>query len=412
VDYERLLISKLAQTGRIQSALTDGIRSDHFTDSSLGEIYDFLASHARRYKQAPSFATVRKEFPNHNFELSDESHEYLRDEFIKQVKKRNAITALRDLAGIIEGGNVSEIDQLFLEKSRELAQLVPSSSLHRFSNMKDRIEEYLANEESQHGIKMGIPAFDALTQGIQPHEYITIAGWQGTGKSTLAQWMLFNAWTQNKTPMYISLEMEAKALLRKWDTMAVNFEYDKLKSHKLSPEDLSKWEAVAESAALRKNDIVVLDDVRDCTVDRIYAEIHRWKPDIVCIDYITLMDINRSAGNQMWEKITYITQALKQISRTTKVPIIGVAQTNIGSAEQGAKLENISYSRSIGQDSDLVLGLYSNDEMKKEKQMEVRMLKNRDGMTSEAMLKWDMSMMKFGPWSTTDLFTRREVVDA
>lgn len=409
MDYERLLISKIAQTGRIQTALSDGIRPEHFTDESLREIYEFMSGHARKYRQAPGFATIRKQFPNHNFELTEDAQDYLKDQFIKQVKTRYVITALRDLADIIDNGSRNDIDQLFHEKSRELSTIVPSSELHKFSNMKERIEQYLANEEAEVGIKMGIPEFDNLTQGIQPHEYVTIAGWQGTGKSTLAQWILFNAWVQGKTPMYISLEMEAKALLRKWDTMAVNFEYDKLKSHNLTPEELLKWEAVAESAAARQNDIIVLDDVRDCSVDRVSAEISRWRPDILCIDYITLMDINRSAGNQMWEKVTYITQALKQIARTSKVPIIGVAQTNIGSAEAGAKLENISYSRSIGQDSDLVLGLYSNDEMRKEKQMEVRMLKNRDGMTKESMLKWDMSRMKFGPWSTTDLFQRREV---
>ncbi len=191
-----------------------------------------------------------------------------------------------------------------------------------------------------------------------------------------------------------------------------HFEYNNLKSHKLREQEIDKWRVVADTVKTKPNDIVILDDVHGCTVDRVYAELHRWKPDILCIDYITLMDINRSAGNQMWEKVTYITQALKQIARTSKIPIIGVAQTNIDSAESGAKLENISYSRSIGQDSDLVLGLYSNDEMKREKRMQVRMLKNRDGMTTNTDLFWNMETMTFGDWKTSHMFGARKEVES
>lgn len=411
MDYERLLIAKLAQTGKIQTALAEGIREDHFTDESLGEIFSFLSSHARQYKQAPSFSTVREKFPNHNFELTDEAFDYIREQFINQVKRRRAIEAARDLAHALDDPEqIPNIDQLFLQKSRELSQIVPSTSLHRFSDMHRRIEEYEEGLDIQNGIRMGIPLFDNLTQGIQSHEYVSIVGWQGTGKSTLAQWILFNAWMQGRTPMYISLEMEAKALLRKWDTMAVNFLYNNLKSHELRDADLNKWRAKADEVKAKPNDIVILDDVRGCTVDRVYAELHRWKPDILCIDYITLMDINRSAGAQMWEKVTYITQALKQISRVAKIPIIGVAQTNIDSATSGAKLENISYSRSIGQDSDLVLGLFSDDEMRAEKRMQVRMLKNRDGMTTNTDLFWDMATMTFGEYKMAHLFNERNQV--
>lgn len=412
MDYERLFLSKLAQTGRIQAALAEGIREDHFIDKSLGEIFTFMAQHARKYKQAPSFSTVRNEFPEHNFELTDESIDYLREQFIIQVKRRTAIEAGRDLAiAIDDPDQVKNIDQLFLEKSRHLAQIVPSANLSKFSDMEQRIQEYLDSIDEPIGIKMGIPLFDDITQGIQPHEYVSIVGWQGTGKSTLAQWILFNTWMQGKTPMYISLEMEAKALLRKWDTMAVNFEYNHLKSHKLRDEDLERWRNKASEIKEKPNDIVILDDVYGCTVDRVYAELHRWKPDILCVDYISLMDINRSSGAAMWEKVTYITQALKQISRTSKIPIIGVAQTNINSADDGARLENISYSRSIGQDSDLVLGLFSNDEMRREKRMQVRMLKNRDGMTTNTDLFWDMEKMTFGDYKNEYLFAARATED-
>lgn len=406
MDYERLLLSKTAQTGRIQQLLSAGVRDDHFSNEEVGHIFRFMAEHAKRYKQPPSFSTVREQFPDYNFELTDESHEYLLEQFLKGVKRIYAFEAFRDLAEALDDPDqISNIDGLFLEKSRELATIVPSQTLSRFSDMDERIAKYEnTSPEEAKGIYMGVPYIDNLTMGYQPHEYITIMGWSGTGKSTLAQWNLYNAWYQGKTPMYISLEMEAEALFRKWDTMATQFEYNKLKAIELSGEDVEKWKEKAEEVKSRDNDIIVLDDVRGLTVDKVYSELVRWQPDICCIDYITLMNTERSSNSSSWEKIMNLTRALKQTARTMKIPIIGVAQTNRLSKDMGAELDNVGFSVAIVQDSDIVLGLHSDQEMRDNKQMELRLLKNRDGATGDTRLLWDMTTMNFGPWAESMAF--------
>lgn len=405
MDYERALIDKAAQTGRIEGLMLDGISEAHFESDTHKEIWNFLTTHTKKYKQAPSFNTVKNEFPYHNFEITEESIGYIKDQFFKLVKRRNAIDSLRGLAEAVDDPKlVGKIDELFLEESRRLAQLVPSQKVTRFKEIDKRIEQYELGEDLDQGIRMGIPLLDNITLGIQPHEYITISGWTGTGKSTLAQWILFNAYMQNKTPMLISLEMESKALLRKWDTMLTNFNYHRLKSHTLEERELERWKHKAKDINKRTNDIIILDEVYKCSVDRVYAELVRWQPDILCIDYISLMDTQRAVGNSNWEKIMYLTQSLKQLSRTLKIPIIGVAQTNRDSATSGAKLDNIAWSVAIIQDSDMVLGLHQDDDMKNEKRMELRMQKNRDGQTLDVDLLWDMRTMTFGPWRDTQIF--------
>ena len=367
-----------------------------------------MTDHFRRYKTSPSLDVVKEEFPNHLFETESDTLQFLKDEFLKVVKRRYAMQAIWDLAEAVDDKElVGDIDSLFLEKSRELAQIVPVTQLSKFSDMDKRILAYESGEEVYDGIQMGIPDFDFLTSGIQPHEYVTISGFSGTGKSTLAQWMLFNAYMQGKTPMYISLEMEAKALLRKWDTMAMNFEYQRLKRQRLSEEDLARYKEKATAVRDAANDIIILDDVAGCTVDRVYAELTRYQPDILCIDYITLMDTPRSAGGtQMWEKVVTLTRQLKQTSRTLGIPIIGVAQTNRSGYQTGAQLDNIAFSQSIVNDSDIILGLGAPDEeSKKNNKMTVRLLKNRDGRVEETNLLWKMETMEFGPWKDAYAFT-------
>lgn len=408
MDIERLYLSKVAHTGQIENSLSAGIQESHFGDETLREIYGYLAEHTRKYKAPPSMEVVRERFPSHNFEVTTDSVDYLRERFIRKVKERFARQSLVEMSRQLDKPEVADnIDGIFLSEARKLSQLMPTSQVHKFSDIEDRIERYESRVDLDVGIKMGIPDFDRLTLGIQPHEFVSIVGWQGTGKSTLAQWILFNAYMQNKTGMCISLEMEAPALFRKWDTMLTNFEYQKLKAHDLSPSDIERWRLKAQMVREKKCDIIVKDDVTSCTVDYVYAEAMRYKPDILVIDYVSLMDTSRSMGTQLWERMTYLTQALKQIARTSGIPIIAVAQTNIASADGGAKLDNIAYTRSIGQDSDIVLGLHQDEDMKENKQMTVRMLKNRDGSTAVTDLLWDMDHMDFKPWNEVEFFRNR-----
>lgn len=408
MDFERKLINATAQRSNVESLLLDGISETHFADEENVAIFNFMTDHFRKYKTSPSLEVVKEAFPEHLFETEQDTLQYLKDEFLKVVKRRYAMQAIWDLAEAVDDKElVGNIDALFLEKSRELAQIVPVTQLSKFSDMDKRILSYESGDDIVDGIFMGIPDFDFLTSGIQAHEYVTISGFSGTGKSTLAQWMLFNAYMQGKTPMYISLEMEAKALLRKWDTMAMNFEYHRLKRQRLSEEDIERWKERADAVKSADNDIIILDDVAGCTVDRVYAELTRYQPDILCIDYITLMDTPRSAGGtQMWEKVVTLTRQLKQTSRTLGIPIIGVAQTNRSGYQTGAQLDNIAFSQSIVNDSDIILGLGAPDEeSKRNNKMTVRLLKNRDGQVKETDLLWKMDTMEFGPWKEAYAFT-------
>jgi replicative DNA helicase len=405
-DYEKALLSRVAQTGQINTLMAEGIREDHFSDDRLKAIWKFMTDHYRKYKIAPTFDTVYEEFPDFNFETSGESVNYLKDKFKKQVMYRyGAESVIRISEELANPDSSYDVDQLFMEESRRLATVMPTAKLHSFKDMDQRIYEY-ENPLEEKFIKTGIPEVDRLTFGIQPHEYITIFGATSVGKSTLSQWLLFNAWMQGKTPMYISLEMEAKNLFRKWDTMLMQFKYNDLKGHTLREEEVERWKIESQKVAAKPNDIIVMDDVRGCTVDRVYAELTRWQPDILCLDYVNLMSV-RSSYSQSWEKLSFLTQELKQISRTLNIPIIGVGQANRSSFQQGASLENIAGSISAVQDADLVFGLHSDEEMRDEKKMELRLLKNRDGAVGNVDLWWEPETMTFGPWEETRYFRNR-----
>jgi replicative DNA helicase len=115
----------------------------------------------------------------------------------------------------------------------------------------------------------------------------------------------------------------------------------------------------------------------------------------------------------MWQSITEITQDLKQVARTLKIPILAAAQTNRAGGKEGAELDNVGGSLSIIQDSDIVVGLFADDEMKAQKEMEIRLRKNRDGKIGEFRAVWDHEKMEYRQKTLKDTYGRsgtKEVV--
>ena len=406
MDAERALVSKIAQSGEINKVISRGIDSAHFVEGDdpkddCGKVFEHIVSHTRRYKTPPSMQAVKEKFPRFEFVLTSDAIDYLMDRFITNVKRRMAKEMLLELGDVSDDHDQGKnIDIHFLDAARQLATVVPSTQVARFSDMPERITQYEVDRKEGNvwGIRMGIPVLDQKTMGIQSHELLVTAGWQGTGKSTLMQFFAFNAYLQGFNVLFISLEMEHRALLRKFDTMAVDMSYRDLKALELGEDSIERWSEWADRAFSdrEERDIVIVDRIGSRTATGIFAETVRHKPDIVVVDYISLLDAPNSVGDKSWQKIGHISRELKLNAQTLGVPVIAAAQTNRDSVAGGVKLETIAYSSAIGMDSDLVVGLEQDDDMRLEQKMLVKLVKNRDGPPGHVEMNWDMERMQFG----------------
>lgn len=398
MDIERAFLSRVISTGDLETAVSKGIRCEHFVERKNQEVFEFLREHVRNYRAAPSVEAVRTEFPDFELLFQEDTLEYLCDQFIGLVKRRYAQEATIELAKASQDPRRSKhIEEEFLEVGRRLAAIVPTGQVARFKNMSERIAEYESQRKDGKpiGVPFGFPNLDAWTGGLQPHEFATACGFSSSGKSSFLMAVAFKAWSQGYTPLYISLEMEARAILRRMDAMAANLDYTSLKHLRLSDDELENWREKAQEIRESVADIPVLDSLRGCTPDKVYAETVRHKPDLVLVDYISLMSSSRpSRSAALWQSLTEITQDMKQNARTLKIPIIAAAQTN-REGRHGAELHNVGYSISVTQDPDISIGLFSDEEMDARHEKRISLLKNRDGRLGSLDAIWDHEKMIF-----------------
>lgn len=411
---ERDLIAKVVHSGQWAQLTGAGVEVGHFLSTQYRTVLEYGLRHQRNYGSAPSAAAVLEHNPDFDLgELPSDSLAYLIDRFKNAVKYRRAVDTLRSLATQLEDPSaLANIEGHFLSAAQEFAREVPGGKVSRFSHMPARVDRYRAQKDSgaPPGILFGIPYLDQEILGIQPHEFIVVAGWTGMGKSAFAQKTCFEAWLQGYTPLYISLEMEAEAIFRRIDAMAAQIRHRAIKERDLADHEQSRWEMWAERAERASNDMLVVDDLGRATIDNVYSEITRWKPDLCVIDYLTLLKLDGGGKKQGWELVSELTRDLKQISRSLGVPIMGIAQTNRDSgatARKTVSLDTIAYSTSISQDADLVLGLERDDEMVEENKMTIRIVKNRDGKLTSVDMYWDLATMTMRPWRHADEFSTK-----
>jgi len=414
-DVERTLLWKAINSGDFMEVVARGIEAEHFADEECRELYDFAMDFSRIHKEPPSIKVVKSEFPDFKAAISQDPLSYHMERFILKVKERMAIELVRDYHDSIEDPDaLIDIELRAFDMARRLSEVVPAPQAHRFSDGQKRIAKHdMLKERGDHaGIYMGIPTMDEVLLGFQPGQLITIVAYMGIGKSILMAYFAYSAYLQGKTTLFISLEMDADEIFQRIDTMATNVRIHALKALELNVGERKKWEQVLKKAEEDKHerDIIVRDDIQNCTVNHVFAETSRVKPDLVCVDYLELMSVPRVGSgyrSQGWEQVSEAGKGLKQNARLLKIPHITAAQLNREGGRDKVTLANVGH-QSIGKHSDMMLGLSQDEDQEDSGEMELISLKIRNGKKPRSKLRWNLDTMDIGEKGLEERFPSRK----
>lgn len=197
--------------------------------------------------------------------------------------------------------------------------------------------------------------------------------------------------------LFLTTEMAEEQIEDRVEAMLVkmmlgeDFNYGRFKSGTLTKqEEENYFELLEQKAHLEP---MIIETATD--VSNVSAKVEQYNPDIVFIDSVYLMEDEQGAKDD-WLRVTHITRGLKALCKRKKLPIcINSQADSTTSKKTGPELENIGFSKAIGHDSDVVLGLLRDEEMIEDKEAKVKVLKQREGVLANIMLNWDFSRMDF-----------------
>ena len=168
--------------------------------------------------------------------------------------------------------------------------------------------------------------------------------------------------------------------------------YNAFKSGALSLEDEKKYFEFLEEDLPNFEPLIIATATG---VMGVSAAIDKYNPDIVLIDSAYLMEDDQGAKDD-WLRVAHITRDLKKLAKRSKKPIFINTQADKNTSKKtGPELGSIMYTQAIGQDSDNVLALFRDEVMINDREMGLKVLKQREGTLGKMTLNWDFDCMNF-----------------
>ncbi len=261
----------------------------------------------------------------------------------------------------------------------------------------DRLEELHQAGEGLRGVPTGFKTLDQKLSGMQESNLIILAARPSVGKSSMASNIAQVAAVNHKIPVGIfSLEMSREQLVDRMLSAQADVDAWRITTGNLEEEDFARiGEAMGElaEAPIFIDDTPGLNTLEMRTKGRRLQMEHGVK--LFIVDYLQLLH-GRGLENRVQE-VSEISQALKNMARELKVPVLACAQLSRAIESRTSRIPQLSDLResgSIEQEADVVMFLYRPDE---ENRSEIKLLisKHRNGPTGEIDLYFRGERTKF-----------------
>lgn len=363
IHPEALLLSAVVKSGEHQQlashAITPAMFHVHVDEA------EWLFKYISRNGKAPSKTALRNQFPDFTvYKVDDTSHWC---EEVRKTHKQQSLIDIMDVAmNLVDAGDEDQAIHMIqqgitavnatsvgvrndfdvFEQWNEVYQIV-----------SDRVDRVRLNGYA--GIPSGFRTLDDITGGMQPGWFGVIAARLGEGKTWTGVRMGYHAAIAGHKVTYFSLEQPRIQIAMRVHAFGSR-QYAK---EVFNPMDLNRGKGF-DLRAYKK----FLQDMRDkrgsgqfkindtargrVSIDTLNAVIEMEQPDLVIIDYLTLL----STDSDDWRGTAKLSGAIQSSSHRYNVPIWALSQVNrLGIGKDAPGAEHLSQADAIGQDADVVM---------------------------------------------------------
>ena len=354
--------------------------------------WEWLEKYYLKHRKTPSKVAFKQQFPEFSIKTVNDTQHYS-SEVRKNHARMSLTTTMRDVADFIADG---DIDSAVKKMHSSIVSI--SSAMGDGTNDSDIITSWQdAYEEvekrvdrvRQHGmagIPTGFTTLDERTGGPQPGHVWIVGARLGQGKSWTMMRMATAAIIDGYNVQYNALEQTRAEVAMRVHTF-ISSEVGKELFQNLDLMQGRNFDIKAYKDFLKNMKATISGRMHVSDTSRgkvspltIASQIERNKPDIVFIDYLTLME---KSGDGDWKSIARLSGEIKNLAMQYQVPIVAAAQLNRvnGMTKEPAGPEALAQSDSIGQDADSVITM----RMTSASVIQMKLAKYRHGLSG---FKW------------------------
>jgi len=359
------------------------------------DMFIFAEKYSKVHGLGPSLDAMQIEFPNYVWDFPPcEPLSY----YIEQLKKNYSflltLKAVQEAYSCLNSRDVDKAVDYLRNAVREIEDANTSESdLDWNTSAEIRYQKYLELQDKQgiDGYRTPFNTLDEATQGFHDSELILIVARQGVGKTWLTNIFAHENVKNGVNVLYFTKEMPSWQVARRFDALQFDLNYQELRSGRLTQDKETEWRSKLDT--LKDGKLHIIGE-ESGGVSHVAAKIERYKPDIVYIDGMYLMDDDQKARDG-WQRLLNISRDLKKLSKKACVPIVATVQFNRQADNTKGNSANIS-GGDIARDADVILGLFQDEDQAINKRMTLKVLKQREGSRPEIECDWDIGNMKFG----------------
>lgn len=262
----------------------------------------------------------------------------------------------------------------------------------------DRLDDLQKSASGLRGVPSGFIDLDNTLAGMQASNLLILAGRPGLGKTALALNIAQNASVKEKIPIgFFSLEMSKEELVDRLLVSQAEIDSWRLKTGKLGNEDFSR---LSDAMGVLAEAPLFIDDSPGISVMEMRTKARRLQVEqgvkLLIVDYLQLAASSRRWDSRVQE-VTDISQALKNLARELRIPVLALSQLSRAVEIRGTKvpqLADLRESGAIEQDADVVMFLYREDDEDMEN-VTLSIAKHRNGPLRTIKLRFRGDRIRF-----------------
>lgn len=359
----------------------------------------------------PSIDLLKKEFPSLYFDNVEKLSEEELNDYIKLyiANKKNIYTSkkLLEISTKIKTNGVTE------EIVNQLTTITKSDSVSiEYTDALPNILELYNAKKNLESIKTGVSQIDKSIGGLHAGTITVLAGYTGSYKTTWALNIAYNAISEGKNVLYLSLEVIKEYIIYNLlsrhsfdDKFKIHLDNSKLKRRELDDKEYDYLEKnIYKDFNKLPGRIFVVDETElesysFYSLENKFREIEKLAIketghgiDMLVVDHAQLLKYDenmKGIGNETNIVNAYVSffrqQALNFIKENKQVVVLILSQTSRDGWKKASKNEGcydltaLADSNELERAASLVLTVYCSTSLKQVKEAKVQILKNRDG---------------------------------